>query len=133
MASINFELSELVDIFTRGVKMPDQIKHICCDRNKIKVTISPGMLAPNFNLFLTYDKFYKGKIVFKVSSKGSTDLVVSLLDKLGFSISGNLCEFNAKHFTVDINDYLKDKFSFIEVKDIINNNSKFSIILKHNS
>lgn len=130
MASINFELSELVDIFTKGVKMPNQIKQICCERNKIKVTICPSIFSPSFNLFLTYDKFYKGKIVFNVSSKGSTDFIISLMDKLGVSISRDLCEFNAKQFTVDINDYLKGKFSFIEVKDIINNNSKFSIIIK---
>lgn len=133
MASINFELSELVDIFTREIKMPEQVKQICCEHNKIRITICPGILAPSFNLFLTYDKFYKGKIVFNVSSKGSTDLIISLLNKVGFSVNGDLYKFNAKHLTVDINDYLKDKFNFLEVKDIINKNSKFSIIIKQNS
>lgn len=129
MASINFELNELVNILTKGVKMPEQVKQVCCECNKIRITISPGLLTPNFNLFLTYNKFYKGKVVFNVSSKGPTELIISLLDKLGFSVSGNLCEFNSKQFTVDINDYLKDKFNFIEIKDIINSNSKFSIII----
>lgn len=129
MASINFELNELVDILTKGVKMPEQVKQVCCECDKIKITISPGRLSPSFNLFLTYNKFYKGKIVFNVSSKGPAELIISLLDRLGFTVSGNICEFNSKHFTLDINDYLKGKFNFIEVKDIINSNSKFSIII----
>lgn len=129
MASINFELNELVNILSKGVKMPEQVKQVCCEYNKIKITISPGLLSPNFNIFLTYNKFYKGKIVFNVSSKGPTELMISLLDRLGFSVSGNMCEFNSKQFTVDINDYLKDKFHFIEVKDIINKSDKFSIII----
>ncbi|MBV7273160.1 hypothetical protein JMF89_09910 [Clostridiaceae bacterium UIB06] len=129
MASINFELNELVDILSKSVKMPEQVNQICCEYNKIKITISPGILSPNFNLFLTYNKFYKGKVVFNVSSKGPTELIISLLDRLGFSVSGNSCEFNSKQFTVDINDYLKDKFNFIEIKDIISNSGSFSIII----
>ncbi|MBC2580124.1 hypothetical protein [Clostridium sp. DJ247] len=129
MASINFELCELVDIIKNSVKMPEQIRKIGCEDDSIKVTIDPGKLVPSFNVILTYDRFDKGKIMFSVKSKGPVRLIMSILNTTGVNINKSIWEINANHFSLDINDYLRSKFNFVEVKDIIIKDDKFSIIL----
>lgn len=129
MASINFKLCELVDAVKKSAKMPNQIKQVVCEQNKVKIIIDPGKLSPKFTVFLTYDKFHNGKIMFNITSQGPTKLIISILHRIGFNMSREIYGIDSKHFTLDINDYLKEKFHFVEVKDIINKNDIFSIII----
>ena len=129
MASINFELCELVDIVKSSVKMPSQIRQIGCENDKIKITVDPGRLSPSFNVFLTYDKFDNGKILFNVNSRGPIKLMLSMIDTVGLSTNNDIWDINSRHFSLDINDYLKSKFNFVKVKDIVNEDDRFSIII----
>lgn len=129
MASINFELNELVEIIKKTTYVPKQVKNICCECNRIKLTICPGKLSPSFDVFLTYDKFYDGKIAFKIASKGPVKIIFSIVGALGFASDKKVCSLNKEKFTLDLNDYLKEKYDFIEVKDIVNSSSRFSIII----
>lgn len=129
MASINFELCELIDIIKNSVKMPEQIRKIGCEDDSIKVTVDPGKLIPSFNIILTYDRFDKGKIMFSMKSKGPVRLIMSILNATGVNINKSIWDIDDNHFSLDINDYLKSKFKFVEVKDIVIEDDKFSIIL----